>query len=203
MGGGGRAALVFGVAPLSVVFLLWFAFGWWSVKTKRNRRCAPRPIPGVPTGVPTSPRVPDTRARPRDRASLTQPRLSRPRRRRLESLLTRTSASGAVAGAVRGASAASGLASRRADPRADEAQLADAEAPDAEDDVDVCVDVVDASEADARDAAVVRTGDLPDDPTRRVRRVIGELDEMQRRYDAVFRAVAADDGTAKGTPTRL
>ena len=75
MGGGGRAALVFGVAPLSVVFLLWFAFGWWSVKTKRNRRCAPRPIPGVPTGVPTSSRVPDTRAGPRDRASLTRPRI--------------------------------------------------------------------------------------------------------------------------------
>lgn len=114
--------------------------------------------------------------------------------------MTRTSASGAVAGAVRGASAASGLASRRADPRADEAHLADAEAPDAEDDVDVDVDIVDASEADARDATGVRTGD---DPARRVRRVIGELDEMQRRYDAVFRAVAADDGTAKGTPTRL
>ena len=117
--------------------------------------------------------------------------------------MTRKSASGAVAGAVRGASAASGLASRRADPRAGEAHLTDAEAPDAEDDVDVCVDVVDASEADARDAAGVRTGDLPDDPARRVRRVIGELDEMQRRYDAVFRAVAADDGTARGTPTRL
>ena len=120
--------------------------------------------------------------------------------------MTRTSASGAVAGAVRGASAASGLASRRADPRADEARLADAEAPDAEHDVDVDVgvgvgvDVVVASEADARDAAGVRTGD---DPASRVRRVVGELDEMQKRYDAVFRAVAADDGTARGTPTRL
>ena len=95
---------------------------------------------------------------------------------------------------------ASGLASRRADPRADEAHLADAEAPDAEHDVDVGVDVVVASEADARDAAGVRTGD---DPASRVRRVVGELDEMQKRYDAVFRAVAADDGTARGTPTRL
>jgi hypothetical protein len=145
-------------------------------------------------------------ARPRHARSTPRPRVPhppphfRPRRRRLESLLTRTSASGAVAGAVRGASAASGLASRRADPRADEAHLADAEAPDAEHDVDVGVDVVVASEADARDAAGVRTGD---DPARRVRRVIGELDEMQKRYDAVFRAVAADDGTAGGTPTRL
>lgn len=145
-------------------------------------------------------------ARPRHARSTPRPRVPHPtppfrtRRRRLESLLTRTSASGAVAGAGRGASAASGLASRRADPRADEAHLADAEAPDAEDDVDVDVDIVDASEADARDATGVRTGD---DPARRVRRVIGELDEMQRRYDAVFRAVAADDGTARGTPTRL
>ena len=40
MSGGARAALVFGVVPVSVVFLLWFAFGWFRVKTKRDRRCA-------------------------------------------------------------------------------------------------------------------------------------------------------------------
>ena len=112
--------------------------------------------------------------------------------------MARTSANGAVAGGGSGASAASGLASRRADPRSD-AQLADPEARDAEIDVDVDVDidVVGASEADARDAAGARSGDLT------VRRVIGELDEMQKRYDAVIRAVATDGGPARGMSARF
>ena len=113
--------------------------------------------------------------------------------------MARTSANGAVAGGASGASAASGLASRRADPRSDGAQFADPEARDAEIDVDVDVDidVVGASEADARDAAGARTGDLT------VRRVIGALEEMQKRYDAVIRAVATDGGPARGMSARF
>ena len=64
-------------------------------------------------------------------------------------------------------------------------------------DVDVDIDVVGASEADARDAAGARSGDLT------VRRVIGELDEMQKRYDAVIRAVATDGGPARGMSARF
>ena len=107
--------------------------------------------------------------------------------------MARTSANGAVAGGGSGASAASGLASRRVDPRSDGAQLADLEARDAE----IDIDVIGASEADARDAAGARTGDNT------VRRVIGELDEMQKRYDAVIRAVATDGGPARGMSARF
>ena len=113
MSDAGRAAIVFGVIPLSSALLCWVAMGWWSVKTRRDRRrvatlrhrASARPSPSSRTTSERAPPSPSLTPRtPPPPSSLPPPPSAR--RRRLIERLAGDSATTAApgAGASRGAS---------------------------------------------------------------------------------------------------
>lgn len=94
MSDAGRAAIVFGVIPLSSALLCWVAMGWWSVKTRRDRRrvatlrhrASARPSPSsrttserAPLSPSLTPRTPPPPSPPPLRAQAAAHRTSRGR----------------------------------------------------------------------------------------------------------------------------